>query len=121
MTEEGILKLILAILVVTWIGDKVLLRFGWGAFGSLGQRLKRVERKLDLTEHKLAVIQEHVGLDIDDSLFEIKWLLAEGQKIQAIKAYREQHAGMGLREAKEAVDEMEVEINEMTHKAGDFG
>ena len=107
-----ILGLLLLFWVVTWVGDKLLLRWGWGTSEPLDQRLKRVERKLDLIEHRLAVIHEHVGIDesLDESLFEVKWLLTDGQKIQAIKAYREQHPGVGLREAKEAVEEMQREL-----------
>ena len=108
-----LVNLLLLVWIVTWIGDKLLLRIGWGTFGSLDQRLKVVERKLDLTEHKLAVVQEHVGIDearMDESRIEVTRLLREGQKIQAIKAYREQHPGVGLREAKEAVEEMQREL-----------
>ena len=36
---------------------------------------------------------------------DIHWLLARDRKIEAIKVYREMH-GVGLREAKEAVDRM---------------
>ena len=38
---------------------------------------------------------------------EIKRLVARGEKIAAIKHYRELHAGMGLAEAKQAIDALE--------------
>ncbi|ANM30478.1 hypothetical protein ABI59_14215 [Acidobacteria bacterium Mor1] len=39
---------------------------------------------------------------------DIHWLLSRDRKIEAIKVYREMH-GVGLREAKEAVDRMAKE------------
>ncbi len=38
---------------------------------------------------------------------EVEGLMREGRKIAAIKAYREQHPGMGLKEAKDAVERLE--------------
>ena len=57
----------------------------------------RLERKLDL-------ILNHLGIDpshgVDDQILE---LMKSGQKIQAIKLYREQ-SGVGLKEAKDYVE-----------------
>lgn len=66
-------------------------------------RLARLERKIDL-------ILEHLGLALpeEDELEPVRALvdLGPSHKIAAIKAYREA-TGAGLREAKEAVEEME--------------
>ena len=57
----------------------------------------RLERKLDL-------ILKHLGLDPNQGLDEkIVELVKSGQKIQAIKLYREQ-TGVGLKEAKDYVE-----------------
>ena len=57
----------------------------------------RLERKVDL-------ILKHLGLDpnqgVDEKIME---LMKSGQKIQAIKLYREQ-SGVGLKEAKDYVE-----------------
>ena len=57
----------------------------------------RLERKLDL-------ILEHLGIDphqgVDERILE---LMRSGQKIEAIKLYREQ-TGTGLKEAKDYVE-----------------
>ncbi|MGD9689353.1 MAG: hypothetical protein AB7K52_07910 [Phycisphaerales bacterium] len=60
-------------------------------------RLARVERKLDALLAHLQVPVE--GDDFDD----IRALIAEGRKIEAMKLYRER-TGAGLAEAKDAVD-----------------
>ena len=61
------------------------------------KQLTRIERKLDALLAHLD-IREH-GDDMDD----IRGLIAAGQKIAAIKAYRER-TGAGLAEAKDAID-----------------
>jgi ribosomal protein L7/L12 len=60
-------------------------------------RLATVERKLDLIMKHLGVVDQ-VPQDPDVVQF-----LMQGQKIQAIKAYRER-TGAGLREAKDEVE-----------------
>lgn len=60
-------------------------------------RLARIEGKLDL-------ILKQLGLEYQDGeTDEIIRLLADGQKIAAIKLYRER-TGAGLKEAKDAVE-----------------
>lgn len=57
----------------------------------------RLERKLDL-------ILNHLGLDPKQGVdVKIMELMKSGQKIQAIKLYREQ-TGVGLKEAKDYVE-----------------
>ncbi len=43
----------------------------------------------------------------DDLVFPVRQLLKEGRKIEAIKLYRK-HTGMGVREAKEAVEAIKI-------------
>jgi hypothetical protein len=63
------------------------------------RRLGRLERKIDL-------ILTHLGLDPYQGVnLEVMELMKAGQKIQAIKLYREQ-TGVGLREAKEYVESL---------------
>jgi ribosomal protein L7/L12 len=60
-------------------------------------QLTRIERKLDL-------VLQHLGVQMpDDELEEVRSLMAAGQKIEAIKAYR-RITGAGLAEAKNAVE-----------------
>ncbi len=57
----------------------------------------RLERKLDL-------IPKHLGIDPNEGVGEkLMELVQSGQKIQAIKLYREQ-TGVGLKEAKDYVE-----------------
>lgn len=70
-------------------------------------RLARLERRVD-------AIAVHVGLPpepVPAGMDEVLALLADGRKIPAIKRYREV-TGAGLREAKDAVDEID------RHRAG---
>ncbi|MEN3611719.1 hypothetical protein AAH979_19440 [Plantactinospora sp. ZYX-F-223] len=62
-------------------------------------RLRRVETKLDL-------VLGHLGLALPEpALPQVVAHLERGEKIAAVKAYREA-TGDGLREAKEAVDRL---------------
>jgi hypothetical protein len=64
-----------------------------------GRRLGRLERKVDL-------ILTHLGLDPNQGVnLDVKELMKAGQKIQAIKLYREQ-TGVGLKEAKDYVESL---------------
>lgn len=64
---------------------------------ALAATLARIERKLDAIMTQLGIeLHSH---DMDD----IRDLIASGQKIAAIKAYRER-TGAGLAEAKDAID-----------------
>jgi ribosomal protein L7/L12 len=60
-------------------------------------RLAQLERKIDL-------ILDHLGIEHHDDLEDqLASLLGQGQKIQAIKLYRER-TGAGLKESKDAVE-----------------
>ncbi|KUL33521.1 ribosomal protein L7/L12 [Streptomyces regalis] len=63
------------------------------------QRVARVERKLDLVLDHLGLREEEPRMD------EVLALLRNDKKIQAIKVYRE-ITGVGLKEAKDAVERM---------------
>ena len=78
----------------------VILTSSWSAAGrNYGQQLERLERKVDL-------ILAHLGLDPYPGVNpEVAKLMNAGQKIQAIKLYREQ-TGVGLKEAKEYVESL---------------
>ncbi len=61
--------------------------------------LGRLDRKIDL-------ILKHLGIDPNQEVCpEIKELMKTGQKIQAIKLYRQQ-TGAGLKEAKDYVESL---------------
>jgi hypothetical protein len=78
----------------------VVLGASWTNAGSNnGRRLGRLERKVDL-------ILTHLGLDPNQGVnLDVKELMKAGQKIQAIKLYREQ-TGVGLKEAKDYVESL---------------
>jgi ribosomal protein L7/L12 len=67
---------------------------------------RRQMRRLALVERKLDAVLHHLGVELPEPhLDEVHGLLGQGKTIQAIKAYREA-TGVGLREAKEAVDRL---------------
>ncbi len=87
---DATLPLLLAILVLVFLS-----LFARGGGNSV--RLRSVERKLDL-------ILTQLGIEPDEGLDEqLKQLVRSGQKLEAIKMYRQQ-AGVGLKEAKDYID-----------------
>lgn len=90
-----------------------------GIFSDVGQlhrieeRLERIEEKLDRLLSQQSLSQQSLsGQDLSRAtgdepwMQEVRSLLRRGQKIGAIKVYRE-HTGVGLKEAKDAVEAME--------------
>jgi ribosomal protein L7/L12 len=80
----------------------------------LESKVDQVERKLGQVERKLDAVIGHLGVELTEpalqplplpepGLDKVHEFLRQGQKIQAIKAYRES-TGAGLKEAKEAVE-----------------
>lgn len=74
------------------------------------RRQQRAERQLDEMDRKLDAIMAHLGITLPEPqpgprFPEIDELLRQGKKIEAIKVYR-QRTGVGLKEAKEAVERM---------------
>jgi len=85
--------LLVAILVLVFLS--LLARGG----GNVSARLPSMERKLDL-------ILTNLGIDPNQGLDQqITELVRSGQKIEAIKLYREQ-TGVGLKEAKDYVERL---------------
>ncbi|MEV4924330.1 ribosomal protein L7/L12 [Streptomyces roseoverticillatus] len=73
---------------------------------SIERRIQRVSSQISRLECKADLILEHLGIHEDTTeLARITGLARSGQKIQAIKAYREL-TGDGLAEAKAAVDRL---------------
>jgi len=69
-----------------------------------GPDLSGVNARLAALERKLDLILNHLGLPNEEDRFaEVRDLLAAGNKIGAIKLYREL-TGLGLAEAKAAVE-----------------
>ena len=67
--------------------------------GNNSRRLRRLERKVDL-------ILKHLGLDPNQDVnVKVMELVKAGQKIEAIKVYREQ-TGAGLKDAKDYVESL---------------
>lgn len=62
-------------------------------------RIKLINKKLDR-------IMERLGMEEENIDEELKDLLREGKMVEAVKRQR-QETGMGLKEAKEYVDELE--------------
>jgi hypothetical protein len=78
---------------------------GWWS-GTPGAGHPDVATRLAAIELKLQSIIDHLGIvDVGPSYPEVMELARQGQKIAAIKLYREQ-TGAGLAEAKHAVDQM---------------
>ncbi|SHM63764.1 ribosomal protein L7/L12 [Cryptosporangium aurantiacum] len=77
------------------------------ALAGRDRREHRSARQLASVERKLDVIIAHFGLDVPEQQYpEVVALLDKDQKVAAIKVYREQ-TGVGLREAKNAVEQIE--------------
>lgn len=72
----------------------------------LRAQLDRIEQKLDLLLRVQGIATPEPSPPVQDHTQEYKQLLRRGQKIQAIKLYRER-TGVGLREAKEAIEALE--------------
>ncbi|MFI5274614.1 MAG: hypothetical protein ACHQ4H_16400 [Ktedonobacterales bacterium] len=93
------------LLVVLWLSvlGSVLSRLAWQRTVEL--KLARIERQLDRVVKHLGIN----GADPPPDLVGVRDLLRAGQKINAIKLYREQRH-VGLKEAKDAVDSLEREL-----------
>ena len=67
---------------------------------------RQLEMRLGLLERKLDAVLQHLGVPLAEPGFEdVENHLRHGNKIKAIKAYRER-TGAGLKEAKDAVERM---------------
>ncbi len=79
-----------------------LLNEWWRTHNPETARLTRLERKMNQ-------IAERLGIEPSPSDPQVQELLGQGRKINAIKLYREQ-TGVGLKEAKEAIDSLEAQM-----------
>lgn len=66
------------------------------------------EAKIKHMDKKLDQIMDYLGVEPENINEELKEVIADNKKIPAIKRLR-QETGMGLKEAKEYVDELENE------------
>ncbi|MGW3966643.1 ribosomal protein L7/L12 [Amycolatopsis sp. NPDC005003] len=86
----------------------VLVAVSWVSAASGQRQVARVERRLARNERKLDAIMAHLGIaEPEPELHEVRRLLGVGKKIEAIKVYRER-TGAGLKEAKDAVEQLEA-------------
>ncbi len=67
------------------------------------------EARLLLLERKINLILNHLGIEDGATADVVRDLIMRGQKIEAIRLYRQQ-SGVGLKEAKEAVDQMQASL-----------
>ncbi|MEB8340867.1 ribosomal protein L7/L12 [Streptomyces endophyticus] len=83
------------------------------AVGTIERKVDRADRRSARIERKLDLVAEHLGIETDTlvpGLDGVRGLLRDGKKIPAIKAYREA-TGVGLKEAKDAVDRIESDMS----------
>jgi ribosomal protein L7/L12 len=82
-----------------------------GIFVAIVRIRSRVRRSdLDRLERKLDSVIRHLGLEqelLPKASDRVKMHLSTGNKIEAIRAYREENPGVGLKEAKEAVEDLQ--------------
>jgi ribosomal protein L7/L12 len=77
--------------------------------GSRAQERARVNARLAAIERKLDAVVAHLGVTVPaPEQAEVVHLLEQGQRIHAVKAYRDR-TGAGLAEAKAAVDRIAAE------------
>ena len=69
-------------------------------------RLQRIARM----EYKINLIAEHLGVDVSSSTDEVLQHLWNGNKINAIKLYRER-TGVDLKEGKDTIDAMDAALD----------
>lgn len=75
-------------------------------YAELRARVSRLEKKVDAMAGELGLEGGEFAAK-SGAYPEIEALLSAGQKIEAIKLYRQTNPAMGLKEAKDAVEEIE--------------
>lgn len=72
----------------------------------MSRRATGTTARLVAIEHRLGLIMDHLGVtEPEPDVADIVERMAAGKKVEAIKLYR-QRTGLGLREAKDAVEEI---------------
>ncbi|MEU6476293.1 ribosomal protein L7/L12 [Streptomyces sp. NPDC047017] len=89
---------------------ELLLLLGlFAGIASVQSRLSGMDKRLVRIERRLAAVADHLGLEEPDGQRaqreRVESLVREGKQVAAIKAYREM-TGAGLKEAKDAVDQI---------------
>jgi ribosomal protein L7/L12 len=74
----------------------------------LQREIQRLERKVDILLREAGIEVEEKAEDPFPDMDDVRYLLSEGRKIEAIKVYR-QRTGAGLKEAKDAVERMALQ------------
>ena len=72
----------------------------------LERRITRLEQQIDMLAGRLGFVDPSAMQSGTADTTELEQLVRSGKKIDAIKLYRQQ-TGLGLKEAKDFIDEME--------------
>ncbi|MFO0755430.1 MAG: hypothetical protein U0359_03000 [Byssovorax sp.] len=77
-------------------------------------RIAALELQVGELQRKLDFVTRHLGITYQEpsappAIVDVTALLRQGNKLGAVKAYQE-HTGVGLREAKEAVEAIEKKL-----------
>lgn len=90
--------------VVLLLGGTALLLLAFS--GALSRGRNNRDPRLAIIDRRLKLIMDHLGIvEPQPEMADVVAHLIQGQKIQAIKLYRER-TGAGLKEAKDAVEEL---------------
>lgn len=75
------------------------------------KRMNQLSARVFHLEQQLQLLYRHLGIQYSapESLDDVGAALSQGNKLEAIKLYREQ-TGVGLAEAKAAVDDLERKL-----------
>jgi ribosomal protein L7/L12 len=87
------------------------LLLGLWPMSNLSRQAERQARQLRAIERRIQLIMDHLGAsEPAQPMPEVMRHLEAGRKLPAIKAYREV-TGVSLKEAKEAVEALEAQLN----------
>lgn len=95
-------RLYLTALLFCVVFFAVVILVQWARIRSLKQRINLMERNYDLVKPARRYEEKPPPVGASD---EVLYYLQRGERIEAIKAYRE-YSGVGLKEAKDYVDEL---------------
>ena len=79
------------------------------------RQIARLQREMQRLERKVDILLREAGIEVEEEegdsfpdMDDVRYLLSQGRKIEAIKVYR-QRTGARLKEAKDAVERMALE------------